>query len=161
MSGHPALETLRRATNAYRLGQAREALALAEAAYRIATEIPGAPPQVGTISSFYGLLLGTVGRRPEEGLGLCREAAGRNFWEPEVYEHMARLQMSLGERRAALETIERGLALSPEDRGLLEFRQSLGVRRSPPVPFLDRSHPVNRWMGMWRARTSGAHEKRT
>jgi tetratricopeptide (TPR) repeat protein len=149
---HPALDTLRRAVNAHRLNQAREALALAEAAYRMLQQIPGAPPQSGSVVSFYGFLLGTVGRRPAEGLALCREAVADHFWEPRVYEHMARLELAIGERRRALEAAERGLALSPEDRDLLGLRSDLGIRKSPPIRFLDRSHPINVFFGRMRRR---------
>lgn len=149
---HPALDTLRRAVNAHRLNQSREALALAEAAYRMLQQIPGAPPQSGSVISFYGFLLGTVGKRPADGLALCREAVADHFWEPRVYEHLARLELAIGERKHALEATERGLALAPEDRDLLQFRTQLGVRQAPPIRFLHRSHPINVFFGRLRRR---------
>lgn len=154
MYDHPALDTLRRAINYYRLGQGREALALAEAAYRMTDEIPGAPVHTGLVGSWYGFLLGTVGRRGADGLAICRSAAANNFWEPRAYELLAKLELANGMRAEALETAERGLAVAPEDKDLLLFRRSLGVRKSPPFPFLDRRHPLNRWLGRMRSRTA-------
>lgn len=155
MQDHPALETLRRAVNCYRLGQPREALALAEAAYKMTDEIPGAPVHTGVVGSWYGFLLGTIGRRPADGLAICRAAAANNFWEPRAYELLAKLELAIGNRRQALETAERGLAVAPEDQELSAFRQSLGVRKAPPFPFLGRQHPLNRWIGRLRTKNVG------
>lgn len=156
---HPAIDTLQRATNARKLGRDREALALAEAAYRMLTQIPGAPPQSGAVVSFYGLMLGTAGQRPAEGRRMCREAVAQHFWEPRVYEHLARLEFAMGERRRALEAAERGLALAPDDRDLRSIRSQLGVRRPPSIRFLHRSHPLNVFIGRLRSRPGPEHAR--
>jgi hypothetical protein len=69
------------------------------------------------------------------------------FWEPRVYEHLARLELLLGSRRNALEALNRGLAVADGDRELRALRESLGRRRRPPVAFLGRSHPINVTLG--------------
>lgn len=154
MSIHPAREALRRSMNSLRLGRKREALALAEAAHRMVVEMTGGLTKDGFVGAWYGFLLGTVGGRPKEGLEVCRLVAAECFWEPRAHEYLARLEQALLGRRAAVETCERGLTLHPEDSGLRAFRESLGVRRAPIVPFLDRNHPVNKWLGQMRARRS-------
>ncbi|GAB4225050.1 MAG: hypothetical protein Kow0062_27370 [Acidobacteriota bacterium] len=155
MADHPSFRTIERARQAFRLGGHQEALALAEAAYRMIQEIPGAPPQAALVTSWYGFLLGTVGGRPREGLRLCRQAAQQAFWEPRVYEHVARLELLAGSRRAALEAIHRGLQLAERDRELRSLRDSLGHRRPPPIGFLGRQHPLNVWLGRVRHRLTG------
>ncbi|MCU0230168.1 MAG: hypothetical protein MUC67_02195 [Acidobacteria bacterium] len=147
MADHPSFDTLARSRAAHRSGQPREALALAAAAYRMLHDIPGAPRDAAIIPSWYGLLMGTVGNRTKEGLALCRNAASELFWEPRVHENLARLELACGHRKAAVSALERGLAVAPEDEGLRELRSQLGRRRRPPLPFLDRSHPVNRALG--------------
>lgn len=149
---HPAMDALARARRAYEEGLLREALALSEAAHQILQRIPGTPHQAGLVASFYGLLLGTVGRRPHQGLALAREAARGAFWEPRVYEHLARLHLATGERGDALAVIERGLHIAPDDRDLVALRRSLGVRQNLPIPFLPRNHFLNRWLGRARAK---------
>ena len=147
MADHPSFDTLARSHAAHQNGQAREALALAAASYRMLRDIPGAPRDAAIIPSWYGLLLGTVGNRAGEGLELCRSAAEELFWEPQVHENLARLELACGNRRDAVSTLERGLAVAPEHAGLRELRGQMGCRRPPPLPFLSRSHPVNRVLG--------------
>ncbi len=147
MDSHPCFSTLERALASYRSGRTREALALAEAAWTLSKEIPGASTQAGLVSSWYGFLLGTVGGNLDDGLMLCRDAAEHVFWEPRVFENLARLEIEAGSRTAALGAIRRGLKLNPEDRELKAIRRWLGVRRQPPVRFLSRNHPVNRMLG--------------
>ncbi len=150
MSAHPCFETMDRAARAYRHGDHRQALALAEASWKMLAEIPGAPPQAGLVTSWYGYLLALVGGKGHEGLKLAREAADIAFWEPRVFEHLARLELQVGSRRRALDAVRRGLALAPGDRELAELRRLLGIRKRPPLTFLDRKHPINRVLGQWR-----------
>ena len=49
-----------------------------------------------------------------------------------------------------METIDQGLKSHPEDEALLEVRRQIGIRSRPPVPFLDRSHPINVTLGQAR-----------
>jgi hypothetical protein len=147
MAEHPSFDTLARSRTAHRNGQSREALALAAASFRMLRDIPGAPRDAAIIPSWYGFLLGTVGNRASEGLTLCRNAASELFWEPRVLENLARLELACGHRKQAVSTLERGLAIAPDDAGLRELRSQLGRRRKPPLPFLGRSHPMNRVLG--------------
>ncbi|RMG48944.1 MAG: hypothetical protein D6718_00730 [Acidobacteria bacterium] len=143
---------------AHRAGRPREALALAEAAWKMTREIPGAPPRAAVVQSWYGYLLATVAGKRRDGMELCRDALRRVFWEPRCYELLARLEIESGFRRKALETIERGLQVAPDDPDLQAIRRWLGIRRPPPFPFLDRAHPLNRWVGrlLHRARPQPA-----
>lgn len=152
MSVHPCFASLERACSAFRLGRQREALAMAEAAFQLTKEIPGAPPQAGLVASWYGFLLATEGGAFRDGLELCRQAAEQVFWEPKAFEHVARLELVSGSRVAALHAARRGLELSPNDDCLLSIRRELGVRQRPPLPFLGRSNPINRWVGQALAR---------
>ncbi|MBP7148652.1 MAG: hypothetical protein KBD01_14030 [Acidobacteria bacterium] len=147
MAVHPSFGVLDRAISAHRRGHDQEALALAEAAWKMVANIPGAPPQAGVIGGFYGYLLGTVGSRMTEGLQLCGQACDAAFWEPRVFEYFARLQLASGRRREALLTLERGLAVSPDDRDLRALRRAMGTRQAPALSFLDRRHPLNRVIG--------------
>lgn len=147
MADHPSFDTLARSRAAHRNGQAQEALALAAASYRLLRDIPGAPRDAAIVPAWYGYLLGTVGNRASEGLALCRNAASELFWEPRIHEYKARLELACGRRKDAVSTLERGLSIAPEDQELRELRRQLGRRRKPPLPFLERSHPVNRALG--------------
>jgi len=49
--------------------------------------------------------------------------------------------------------------LGPRHTALLALRRSLGVRRRPPVPFLDRGNPVNVRIGRVLNRLKGGSKK--
>ena len=152
MANHPALKTLERARMALRANALGEAYALAEAAHRMVEQIPGAPPQALVASAYYGFLHGTVGGHPREALELCRKASRAVFWEPRVFEFLARMELLVGSRSAALGAVQRGLQLSASDRELNSLRRSLGMRQPPPLTFLDRGHPINVMLGKIRHR---------
>ena len=65
--------------------------------------------------------------------------------------------MLLNERRLAVNTIERGLKLDPDHKGLLELKQEIGARRKPVLGFLGRDNPLNVFLG--RLRHSMGSEK--
>lgn len=145
---HPAWSTLERALAAHRKGRPREALALTEAAWNLVKKVPGVPTQQAAIvGSWYGYLAATIGGRLDEGLALCRSASDQVFWEPRVFEHLARLEIQGGSRTRALQAVRRGLKLAPDDSDLKAIRRWLGVRRPPPIRFLSRDNPLNRLFG--------------
>jgi hypothetical protein len=67
--------------------------------------------------------------------------------------------VAAGNRKKALETIDAGLKLMPDDDSLLAVRKSLGVRAKPAVPFLDRAHPINVTLGQSRHAKKVAEEE--
>ena len=145
---HPSWSTLERALDAHRRGRPREALALCEAAWSLSRKVPGvASQQAAVIGSWYGYLAATIGGRLDEGLTLCRSASDQVFWEPRVFEHLARLEIQGGSRTRALQAVRRGLRLAPDDKDLAAIRRWLGVRRPPPIRFLSRDNPLNRLFG--------------
>lgn len=154
MAEHPCFETLNRATKAWNTGRRNQAFALAEAAWRMVQDIPGAPPQAGLVGSWFGYLLARVDGKLTEGLELVRQAADTAFWEPRVFEHLAVLELEAGSRRRCLNALRRGLALAPDDPDLARLRRRLGIRRRPSVGFLNRRHPLNRLLGQMRRRSS-------
>lgn len=91
----------------------------------------------------------------EQGLRLCRKAVELDFYQPENYLFLSRVQVLTGDRRSALEAIERGLQCDPEHRELRAMRRDLGQRRSPVLPFLSRAHILNRGLGQIRHRLLG------
>ena len=152
MANHPALKTLERTRMAISANALGEAFALSEAAHRMVEQIPGAPPQALVASSYYGFLLGTIGGRPREALEICRKTARDVFWEPRVFEFLARIELLVGTRSGALSAIQRGLQLSGSDAELNSLRRALGLRKPPPLGFLARAHPINVVLGKIRHR---------
>lgn len=100
--------------------------------------------------SYFGLCLALVQRKFKPAIDLCKRAIELQFYNGDHYANLARVFVAAGNRKKALEAVEDGLRQHPDDDALMRVRSELGVRAKPPVPFLDRSHPINVTLGQAR-----------
>ena len=100
--------------------------------------------------SYFGLAIALVQKKYKAAIDLCKRALELEFYNSEHYINLMKVYVVAGNRKKALETIEAGLKLHPEDEALLHARRSLGVRARPAVPFLGRSNPINVSLGQAR-----------
>ncbi|HXG57460.1 MAG TPA: tetratricopeptide repeat protein [Thermoanaerobaculia bacterium] len=118
-------------------------------------------PKAATGLSYFGLSLALVQKKYKEAVELCKRAIDLEFFNGDHYVNLARVYLAQGNRKKAVETADAGLKLNQEHEGLLKVRQELGVRSRPPVPFLDRSNPINVSLGQARhARKALEREKK-
>lgn len=111
---------------------------------RQGTELPG------LFYSYLGYGIARFQRKPREGLALCNHAIKIQFYEPENYLNLARIQLLRSNRRKAIESIHRALKLSPKHPEVLRLLKEIGYRRRPVIPFLSRNNPLNIWLGRMR-----------
>jgi hypothetical protein len=113
-------------------------------------------------TSWYALTLVLVERNSNLGMQLAEQALRAAGPDPEILLNCARIHLALNQRERAARAVSRGLARFPDDARLLAARDAMGTRRSPVIPFLPRSNPVNRFLGKlrhrWNQRRSGAYE---
>ena len=100
--------------------------------------------------SYLGYGLAVEGGQYEDGLRRCRAAVRRELWEPETWLNLARTYLLRREKRSAVQAIEQGLEIDPDQAELLALQRRLGVRRRPVLGFLDRGHPLNVALGKMR-----------
>ena len=100
--------------------------------------------------SHFGLCLALIQKKFKPAIDLCKRAIELQFYNVDHYVNLARVYVAAGNRKKAIEAVEQGLKLHAEDETLLEVRKQLGVRAKPPVPFLDRAHPINVTLGQAR-----------
>jgi tetratricopeptide (TPR) repeat protein len=97
--------------------------------------------------SWYGLCLASVSRSFEHALRMCNEALAREPDRPAHHINTAMVLLLKGNRKTAIETLERAMEIHPDDEELRGFREQMGIRSKPPLPFLSRSHAVNVALG--------------
>lgn len=140
------------------------------AAYTIFLEIYGtgdAPPlttpKAANGLSFFGLCLALVQKKYKEAVDLCKRAIDLEFYNGDHYANLSRVYAAAGNRKKALETAEAGLKIVPEHEELQKARRELGLRSRPPLPFLDRSNPINVTLGQSRhaKKVAEQEQKRT
>lgn len=105
--------------------------------------------------AYLGFSLARFEDEVEEGLKLCRRAVSLDVYQPENYGCLARTALLAGDRRSAIDTIERGLLVDASSEVLKKLKTELGTRRPPVLPFLPRRHLLNRTLGRWRHRLFG------
>jgi hypothetical protein len=106
----------------------------------------------------YGLVRYRNKRR--EGFALCEQAVKLEFYQVDSWFNLARAAALLGERRKAVNAVERALKLDPQHAPSLELRAEMGARRIPVFGFLSRDHFLNRWFGKIRHDLSPAPKPR-
>ena len=114
--------------------------------------------------SYFGLCLALIEKKYKAAIELCKRAVALQFYNPDHWVNLTRVYAAAGHRRKALDAVETGLKQHPDYEPLVAIRHTLGVRARPPVPFLDRSHPINVTLGQARhakkiAETEGRRRK--
>jgi len=109
------------------------------------------------LMSYYGCLVAVVENNPKEGIRLCREAIvgvrkslpfGSEFFYPALYLNLGRACLKGNYKTEAVTAFKEGLKNDPDNHDLLWELRKLGMRKRPPVPFLERSNPVNKYIGL-------------
>jgi hypothetical protein len=111
------------------------------------------PPPAGAVAT-YALCLGHT-HELQRGLELAKRAQRSDPRNPNVYWCLSQLYILARSRKDAIETVERGLRVAPDNFVLLRMRKRLGVRQPPPLPFLSRGHRLNVRLGRLMHRLRG------
>jgi hypothetical protein len=139
-------DTLRRGIECCRRGDWSEGLhhlgRIAEGAS--AAELPG------LFYSYLGYGVALREQRIQEGLKLCRHSVQVEFYEAENYLNLARTCLLARDRKGAIKAVRAGLKLDRGNQELLRLHKELGIRKLPVLPFLDRSNPLNQFLGRLR-----------
>ena len=102
------------------------------------------------IRSWYGLALGLSRNRYHEAHDLCQSAVRQEFFNPELYLNVARLNLAFGFRAESLRYLRRARMIDPGNQSIQLLLEQLGPRSAPVLPFLPRRHLLNRWLGTAR-----------
>lgn len=106
--------------------------------------------------SYYGCLLSIISKKHAEGVNICRDAIsklnqtipiGREYFYPSFYLNLGRAYLGGGKKRDAVKAFNLGLKADPDDAEILEAMNNIGSRRRPPISFLERSSPINKYIG--------------
>jgi Flp pilus assembly protein TadD len=118
----------------------------------------GVAPKNPFYLSYTGLLAALSERRFADGESLCQEALGMKVNHAQLYLNLAEVYQQAGRQSEAIQVLEKGLVSAGRDFRIRRALEKIGVRRSPVLTFLHRSHPVNRALGQWRHRLTGPHK---
>jgi predicted Zn-dependent protease len=106
-------------------------------------------PQMRYVS-YYGLALALANGATAEALQACERAARLDFYNADLQLNLGRVYLMAGKTTRALMALERGRRLLPSHAGIQAALASVDRRGGTVLPFLRRSHPMNRWLGKMR-----------
>lgn len=85
------------------------------------------------------------------GLELCRSALEQYPDNAEYYYFYGRLLLMADQKAEAVQALRQGFACS-ENVSILKLLQELGTRKAPPISWLHRNNPLNKYLGLLLAR---------
>ena len=105
--------------------------------------------------TYLGFGLAAFENRYESGLEVCQVGIQRGPREPDNYLNLARIYLLRNRRALASCALDNGLQIDPEHDGMRRLRATLGQRTALVLPFLPRSHALNRIFGQIRCSLRG------
>lgn len=143
-------------------GKQKEAFSLLQRAH---VNFPDDP----FILSYFGCLQAIVDKRYRTGIETCKKALalikqsssfGEEMLFPVFYLNLGRAYVAAGKKKDALETFNKGLKFDNSNRDLQKEVRALGKRKAAVVPFLDRSNPINKYIGLILHKSDKAADKK-
>ena len=106
--------------------------------------------------SYHGYLQAYVDKKYRTGVETCKKAialltasetTGKNGLYPTLYLNLGRAYVEAEKRKDAVEAFRQGLKYDKWNSDIHNALKMLGQRKSLPIPFLDRSNPINILIG--------------
>jgi tetratricopeptide (TPR) repeat protein len=125
-------------------------------------------PNDPIILSYYGYLLALVDKKYRGGVETCARAIAllkkKASLSGEVpyavpYLNLGRAYLAAGKKKDAIEALKKGLQYDNDNNDLLKELKALGKRGKPPVKFLERANPINKFIGLTRKKTTKGTDK--
>ena len=109
--------------------------------------------------SYLGCAIARIQQRHKEARALCRHAVKVEFFQPENWANLAEVMLLSDKRKEAVDAVQRGLKIDPNNERLQQLQSTLGRRRRPVVAVLGRRNPVNHILGRLRNDLVGPPDK--
>ena len=135
-------------------GKLKDALSLNEDALAVYPDNP-------FFMAYFGYLQAAVQNKLTEGIDMCKSAM--TIYESQMkkederylsyfYLNMGRIYLLCGKKDFAINSFRKGLKINPGDKETIIEIAKFGIRKTPPFSFLERNHPVNKYLGLFLTR---------
>jgi tetratricopeptide (TPR) repeat protein len=114
-------------------------------------------PDEPFLLSYYGCLEAVINKNLAYGIDTCKRAldilnerspVSKEIFFPTFYLNLGRAYVAAGQRHDAVDAFEKGLSYDQENKDLLWEARKLGIRRAPALPYLKRTNPINKYVGI-------------
>ena len=100
--------------------------------------------------SYVGVALAAAEQKWADAEKLCHSAMRMNRRQAQLYLNLAEVYVAADRKQDAADILARGLHYAPHDLRLKMALDRLATRRPPVLPFLPRTHTINRNLGRIR-----------
>jgi tetratricopeptide (TPR) repeat protein len=114
-------------------------------------------PDDPLLLSYYGYLLAKEKRKYRDGVDNCKQAIellkkkssyGEETLYPVLNLNLGKAYLAARRKKEALEIFHAGLQYDNGHSVIMKELRALGMRKNAIVPFLDRSNPINKYIGL-------------
>ncbi|MCJ7483748.1 MAG: tetratricopeptide repeat protein [Thermodesulfovibrionales bacterium] len=114
-------------------------------------------PDEPFLLSYYGCLEAVINKNLAYGIDTCKQAldmlndrspVSKEIFFPTFYLNLGRAYIAAGKKQDAIEAFQKGLSYDEENKDLLWEARKLGMRKNPVIPYLKRTNPINKYIGM-------------
>ena len=154
LSNSTAEDLFQRALDSLENRQYQQCIALIQAAMELDRQ-EGSPASRMKYLSYLGLALTLSLGRSEEGQKMCEQAAGREFYDADLFCNLGIVSLRNRRKKPAFDAFRKGLTLKPRHRRILEELDRYEQREAPVISALPRQHFLNVMAGKLRWRLRG------
>jgi tetratricopeptide (TPR) repeat protein len=125
-------------------------------AYAVLLKAVAQHPDDPFLLSYFGYLQALVDKKFRSGISACTRAIlllkkkgsfSEDLLYPVFYQNLGRACLAAGRKKEAIDAFKKGLIYDKGNGDLKAELQGMGVRKKPPLAFLERSNPINRAIG--------------
>jgi len=98
-------------------------------------------------NSFLALCIARQRGQTKKALALCRETLEAEPDNSILYLNMGKIYLMQGKTEEAIEILRKGLTQGTNEQIIAELGR-IGTRRPPPLSFLSRDNPLNKYLGI-------------
>jgi len=80
-------------------------------------------------------------------VSLCEEAIAREPAHAGHYLNLGKIYLISKKKTEAIKAFREGMSHEADPRIIAELDR-MGIRKSPPIPFLNRNNPINKYLGI-------------
>lgn len=78
---------------------------------------------------------------------LCRSAIAREPGNPLHYLYLSKIHLIAADQYQALQALRQGMSQGGGTQEIRQMLDSMGIRKSPVIPFLSRQNRLNKYLG--------------
>lgn len=98
--------------------------------------------------SYLGLIMALAEKRYRNGVEICEKAIRKEFYNPLFHLNLGKVYVAGGYKHKAIHTFHKGLRIAGDHDEIMAELRKMGLRRKPVIPFLTRTHLLNKYLGL-------------